>query len=379
MYDDPDKFLAIVLITSVLTYLYSLVFVFLFKNFDGTDRALGRIQSVHKNSTPRLGGVALILAIISVELIFGGVFRIWFFWALSPIFLVGLVEDFHLETNPTFRLFIGAISSLLAIYLSNSWIKTIDVPIVDMILQISLFGIVFTLFASVGMINAINLIDGIHGLAAAMTVLISLGIFLIASSVGEEGIAAMGALVAAGSLGLFFVSFPYGRIFMGDAGAYTLGFIIAWQMIVLLDRHPELSAWSLLAVVFWPVMDTLFSIFRRMRRGKPTNKPDLLHFHQLVMRSWEVISRRRISRNVSNPLATATILPLSVLPIILGIKYSHSVKAGIAIVCFSVVLYLSAYYGCFLVVKIKKFRDKLSGISEPIWIRFAKSEANSSR
>ena len=71
---------------------------------------------------------------------------------------------------------------------------------------------------------------------------------------------------------------------MGDAGAYCIGSIISWQIIILLDRNPELSAWSLLAIVFWPVMDTLFSIYRRIMKGNSTNKPDLLHFHQLVMR-----------------------------------------------------------------------------------------------
>ena len=72
------------------------------------------------------------------------------------------------------------------------------------------------------MINAMNLIDGVHGFAAAKTVLISMGIFIVASKIGEHGIAMMGALLGAAGLGLFFVSYPYGRIFMGDAGAIAL-------------------------------------------------------------------------------------------------------------------------------------------------------------
>ena len=65
------------------------------------------------------------------------------------------------------------------------------------------------------MINAINFIDGIHGFASAKIVVISIGIFIISSKVGEERIAIMGALVACASLGLFFVSYPKGRIFWG--------------------------------------------------------------------------------------------------------------------------------------------------------------------
>ena len=70
MYSEPNKFLVIVLVTSVLSYLYCLVIVFLYKNIGGSDKALNKVQSVHAFPTPRLGGVALILAIISVEVIF---------------------------------------------------------------------------------------------------------------------------------------------------------------------------------------------------------------------------------------------------------------------------------------------------------------------
>ena len=377
MYSDPNKFLVIVLVTSVLSYLYCLVIVFLYKNIGGSDKALNKVQSVHAFPTPRLGGVALILAIISVEVIFGGIFRIWFLLAVSPILVVGLMEDFYFETKPVFRLVIGSTSSLLAIYFSNCWISSLDFPLLDKLVGITFFGVLFTVFASVGMINAINLIDGVHGFAAAKTVLISIGIFLIASKVGEDGIGAMAALVAAASLGLFFVSFPSGRIFMGDAGAYTLGFILAWQIVILLNRNPELSAWSLLAIVFWPVMDTLFAIYRRKIKGVSTGRPDLLHFHQLVMRFWELISKKRISRAVSNPLATATILPLSFFPIILGIKFSHDVKVGIMIVISSTILYLASYYGFFLILKKKKMRNIVFNLTEPVWAKFSASRNKS--
>ena len=222
------------------------------------------------------------------------------------------------------------------------------------------------------MINAINLIDGVHGFAVAKTVLISIGIFLIASKVGEDGIGAMAALVAAASLGLFFASYPYGRIFMGDAGAYVLGFILAWQMIVLLNRHPDLSAWSLLAIVFWPVMDTLFAIYRRMIKGISTSRPDLLHYHQLVMRFWEIASRRKIPRTVSNPLATATILPFSFFPIILGIKFSHDVTIGVITVISSAIFYLLGYLAFFHALKKKKWRNFIFWLSKPVLQKFEK-------
>jgi len=130
-------------------------------------------------------------------------------------------------------------------------------------------------------------------------------------------------------------------------------------MIVLLARNPELSAWSLLAIVFWPVMDTLFSIFRRVANGKATDKPDLLHFHQLIMRFIEIVSKKRIPRTISNPMSTALILPLSFFPIIIGIKYSHDVTVGIITIIFCAFFYISIYYTLFFILKKKNFRNKV--------------------
>ena len=90
------------------------------------------------------------------------------------------VKEVVIETKPKIRLLVGSMSSLLAIYLSKYWLNNVDFPFFDYFLQISIFGIFFTVFASVGMINAINFIDGIHGLAAwySLILLISL-LFLI--------------------------------------------------------------------------------------------------------------------------------------------------------------------------------------------------------
>ena len=362
-----NKFIAIIIITTVISYFYCIIINFISKNFGIIDKSFKKSQTAHLKSTSRLGGLGILLSIITIEIIFSGIFRIWFFISLIPIFTIGLIEDLHIDTKPYLRLLVGVISSLLAIYLSQYWLKSVDFPLVDKILSISFFGIAFTVFASVGMINAINLIDGIHGFAAAKVVLISIGIFLISSKVGENRIAVMAALLAASSLGLFFISFPNGKLFLGDAGAYSLGFLIGWQIIILLSRNPELSAWSLLALVFWPVMDTLFSIFRRMMKGKSTNKPDLLHFHQLIMRFLEIISRKKISRVKSNPLSTAIIIPFSIIPIIFGIKYSHDNTAGIKIVIISTLIYIMSYYGIINLIKYKKYRDIMVKLTYKFW------------
>ena len=81
--------------------------------------------------------------------------------------MIGFIEDIHFETKPKMRLFVGSISSLLAIFLSKYWLISVDFPFFDYFLQFNFVNLFFfTVFASVGMINAINFIDGHNGFYA---------------------------------------------------------------------------------------------------------------------------------------------------------------------------------------------------------------------
>ena len=101
---------------------------------------------------------------------------------------------------------------------------------------------------------------------------------------------------------------------MGDAGAYTLGFVIAWFGISLLRAIPEVSAWAVLLTVFWPVSDTMLAIYRRWRLGAGAMAPDRLHVHQLVMRMLEIRFLGKGRRHISNPLATLVLAPFVMAP-----------------------------------------------------------------
>ena len=89
------KFQAIMIIACVLSYFFSIICILIFKNFQIVDKSFKKVQTAHINSTPRLGGLGILFSIITVELIFGGIFRLWFFMCLIPIFVLGFLEDIH--------------------------------------------------------------------------------------------------------------------------------------------------------------------------------------------------------------------------------------------------------------------------------------------
>ena len=206
----------------------------------------------------------------------------------------------------------------------------------DTILSITFFGVAFTIFASTGMTHAINLIDGLNGLSSAAVISIMGSFGLVAYTFGHEDLLMLNAVVCVAFLGFLLLNFPNGKIFLGDAGAYSIGHIIAWNAILLAQREPDISPWAILLILLWPVFDTLFAIFRRFSRGEPISKPDRLHFHHMLMRLIRVSAPTKITAENSNPIGSLATWPFLVTPCIFGYLFIDNSKyalLSIALLC----------------------------------------------
>ena len=350
--DNLQNINALALIAFVISFVSAALIVQLHKFFFKLDRSLSDVQVAHLVPTPRYGGLALFISIaVSVHFV-QLKSAMWILISVLPIFLIGVMEDCYLKTAPTVRYILGASSAVFGIFLSGVVLNSVDIGHLDHLLSAPLIAFIFTVFCIVGLINAVNLIDGMHGLSLGVCIVMSLSFFLVARKVGDVELASLGVLLAAASLGLIVLNYPFGKIFLGDSGAYLMGLIIAWLMILLAMRYEDLSKWSLLAIASWPVMETIFSIVRRKLTRRPADRPDRMHFHHVVMRGLEIISKGRISRQMSNPLATLIIFPIACIPAILGTLYSQSHQAGVAIFLTSFCFYVNFFYWfCLLCTK----------------------------
>jgi len=138
-------------------------------------------------------------------------------------------------------------------------------------------------------------------------------------------------------------NYPTGMIFLGDAGAYSIGHILAWLAIFLVVRNQELSAVALLLVFFWPTADTIFSIYRRGLRKRSVTQPDRLHFHQFVMRAIELLWLGRERRHIANPLAAAIVMLLAAGPILAGVVFWNNTLAATLALAISSVVFVGSY------------------------------------
>lgn len=312
------------------------------------------VQSAHGDPTPRIGGVAIGGALL-VSLFFAPTSMldnyVPFVLSLTPVFLAGLADDLGYRVPPWARLSAAAVSSILAIVLLQMWISRVDVPYLDALVTFAPVGILLTVFATSGVCNAFNLIDGLNGLSAGTGVMVAVGLASIANAGGDANFVQLSMLLIAALAGFLIFNFPLGKLFLGDAGAYSLGHILAWFAILVINRIPEVTTWAMLLVFFWPVADTLFAIYRRTRAGRKLGQPDRLHYHQFVMRALEIMWLGRGSRHLANPLATLLMMPLIAMPVLTGVfLWNQPLPSFIAVMVFTLLFVGSYMVGIRLVV-----------------------------
>jgi UDP-N-acetylmuramyl pentapeptide phosphotransferase/UDP-N-acetylglucosamine-1-phosphate transferase len=192
--------------------------------------------------------------------------------------------------------------------------------------------VLFTGFATGGVANAINIIDGFNGLASG-ALLIMLGAFAwVAWQVGDALVFSLAILFGALILGFFAVNFPLGKIFLGDGGAYFAGFLLATLGVLLPARNVEVSAWTSILICAYPVIETLSSMWRKARRdGHSIGKPDRVHFHMLAYRRY---ARRMVrgggSKHLRNPAASMVTWFLPLLSaVFVTISYDNVVLSAV--------------------------------------------------
>jgi UDP-N-acetylmuramyl pentapeptide phosphotransferase/UDP-N-acetylglucosamine-1-phosphate transferase len=300
-------------------------------------------QSVHTTPTPRVGGLAIAVGILSGALLSGDDLFAALLWSVLPIFIVGLLEDLGPQTPPALRLGVASLSAVLAIFVLGAYIHRLDLAAADWLLGIPLVAIAFSVFASAGMTHAMNLVDGLNGLSSAVVISIMGAFGYVAWAFGHPDLLFMNLTVCTAFLGFMCVNFPHGKIFLGDAGAYSVGHLIAWNAILLLNREPEVSAWGILLILLWPVLDTVFAMARRLAAGKSVSQPDRLHYHHVLMRLVLLATPKSVGLQRANPIGSVLSWPLVAAPCVLGILFISNIALSIASVFLFTMFYVTTY------------------------------------
>jgi UDP-N-acetylmuramyl pentapeptide phosphotransferase/UDP-N-acetylglucosamine-1-phosphate transferase len=305
------------------------------------------VQKFHCSPTPRVGGIAIFFGLTvallcspkSVAQLLGSMLI-----AALPAFTAGLTEDVTKGVSVRIRLVATMISGVIACILTGYSLNRMDLIGIDILFAYLPISIAFTAFAVAGVANAINIIDGFNGLASGVLIICFSAFGIIAWQAGDIDLAQLCVMLNIVIAGFFTVNFPFGKIFMGDGGAYLLGFILAWVAVMLPMRNPTVSVWVSLLVCAYPVIETCFSILRKYnRKGHNPGMPDNVHLHMLVYSRVARVIFSKLSPALKNGFTSLFIWPYSLICMLLAILFPSNTIILILGVIVCVLVYWLIY------------------------------------
>jgi len=304
------------------------------------------VQKFHTEPTPRVGGIAIAAGIVAGYLLAAPDRKILLgplILAGIPAFAFGLLEDVTKRVSVRTRLLATMGCGVLGWAITGFSITGADLPGLDWLLGFTAFSVLFTAFAVGGIANAINIVDGFNGLAAGTVIIILTAFGIMTTALGDHDLALISLILAGAVVGFLLVNWPLGKIFLGDGGAYFVGFALAWLAVLILDRHAEVSAWAPMLVCGFPILEVLFSIARRRRRHLSPGDPDRLHLHSLVKRRLVRALLPNASNLVRNSATGAIMWMTALVPAAIAVTWpTHTLMLVLGFVACAL-LYTAAY------------------------------------
>lgn len=244
----------------------------------------------HQGSVPLIGGVAMFcgFALAALTLDIGLTAYRGFFAAAAILVVVGILDDMH-ELSSRARFGAQILAAVLMAYWGGVVLHDLGaLGSGGSAFVLARWEIVFTIFATVGVINALNMSDGVDGLAGGLSLIALLGMAFVADGAGLESEGSLLLLLAVVVVGflLFNIRMPWqrrARVFMGDAGSMFLGFAITWFLISLSQGEeramaPVAALWLLMI----PLFDTVWLILWRFAQGRSPTSSDVGHLHHVL-------------------------------------------------------------------------------------------------
>ncbi|UEX89750.1 glycosyltransferase family 4 protein [Staphylococcus ratti] len=272
--------LTLIVFSMIVSLILTPIVIAVSKKLDIVDRP--NFRKIHTKPISMLGGSAILLSF------FIGI------WLGAPIereikplllgaiviYLVGLIDDLY-DLKPILKL-LGQIAAALIVVLYGVTIDFISIPIGPTI-HFGWLSIPITIFWIVAITNAINLIDGLDGLAAGVSTIALVTIAFIAILQGNIFIIMICSVLIGSLLGFLVFNFHPAKIFLGDSGALLLGFIIGFLSLLGFKNITFISLFFPIVILAVPFIDTLFAMIRRVKRGQHIMQADKSHLHHKLL------------------------------------------------------------------------------------------------
>jgi len=298
-------------------FLASLLAAFLirrYSKFHLKSEDLVGLQKFHNKPVPRIGGIAVYVSFFIGILLsnnVGDLFTIFLFGS-GLFFSIGLIEDISRNISPRIRMISILISISIYLFISPIKYPGLNIELIDNTFFIYPFLVfLFNIWIFSSVINAFNIIDGFNGLAAGFAIFILFIVFFLSEAHNDSEVYELSLISIASILGFLVFNFPNGKIFLGDAGAYFIGFICA-VLLTKFTINNSLSPWLALMLLIYPMYEMLFSIFRKIKNKSGVANPDSKHLHMLTYKKI-ILPKCKSSLVMCNSLNSVFILLLVII------------------------------------------------------------------
>ena len=335
--------------TVIFVLLSTIILNFLFKKYN---ILIDQVNiSKHKNfiqnkKTPLSGG----LVIFFVLLYFLPESYKYFTIIIFIIFLSGLLSDLNILHAPLFRIFFQAIIVIIYLVLFDNFITSVRINFFDNLLNIFIIKLIFSVFCILILINGTNFMDGVNTLVVGYFILV-LSNILFLSEINDLKLDHFLVTICILVLFLIYLFNFFGLMFLGDSGSYLISFIAGVTMINFSNNNDLVSPYYIVAMLWYPAYENLFSIIRKLIFKKSPSNPDNEHLHQLIY----IFLKKNIKKNnfFSNSLTGILICIYNLIYFNLIFNYFNNTKILVFSILFNVILYNITF------VFLNKFQKKL--------------------
>ena len=276
------------------------------------------VQKIHFGAIPRIGGLTIFLALfLSCSLSFFAPQNIiepnlsmlvLIISCSIPALFFGLFEDFSKNVKPIVRLAACCIAGVFG-WFGGFQIGALGIANLDLILAYAPISFLVTILSVAALANAMNMLDGLNGLSSG-TALIVLGVFAaICFYHDADGLGMICLIIFSAILGFFIFNWPFGRIFLGDGGAYMLGAIMAFIAMEMAATIDEVTQVTTLIILAYPAWEITNSVTRRILSKAALTAPDHDHLHARLYKLLRDNHKR--PKRLANPIASMLLLAIT--------------------------------------------------------------------
>ena len=334
----------LILILSLISVFFYLLIIKYKIYFQNLYPDYNPIQKIHTNYTPPLAGLVIFVIAYTYYIINLSDSFAMKMYVLIPsllIITIGVIEDIYGKVSASIRFVFIFISSIIFCTLNESLPSLEFWLIGDIINNNTYLKVLFFSICLTALSNGTNMIDGMNGLCGftLLSIILSLISIIIIFEISKTYFDILFPLGVLISVFLLF-NFPFGKIFLGDSGAYWLGWFLG-AMILEIFSNNSLNTWWAIVIVFYPSMEVVFSTIRKVISKKSPFKSDAKHLHIKIFKTLKGPSHRS---NNFNSFASLCLVPFYAVPPFTIMWSEYNPHISILILLGLVILYLIYFY-----------------------------------